>query len=146
LLDEAFDGLDPLARLSFKKAINAAVEEQGMSVIISSHSLRELEDFCDCYALIDKMTIASSGDIAEKVNTFCKFQLAFREKRDESIFSSLPVLSVEQSGRFFRVVLRGKADEMKERLEGLDPVIVEEMPMDFEEMFIHEVKERGYLI
>jgi dipeptidyl-peptidase-4 len=47
LLDEAFDGLDPLARLSFKKAINEAVEENGTSVIISSHSLRELEDFCD---------------------------------------------------------------------------------------------------
>ena len=145
LLDEAFDGLDPLARLSFKKAINSAVEEQGMGVIISSHSLRELEDFCDCYALIDKMTIASSGDIAEKVNMFCKFQLAFKDDVGEDIFAELPALSIEKSGRFFRVVLRGRSDEMQEKLEHLGPVIVEEMPMDFEEMFIHEVKERGYL-
>ncbi len=143
LLDEAFDGLDPLARLSFKKAINTAVEEDGTSVLISSHSLRELEDFCDSYALIDKMTVSSSGDIAEKVGSFCKFQLAFLEEFEESIFWGLPKVSLEKSGRFVRIVLRGDAAEMKRALEKLNPVIVEEMPMDFEELFIHEVEERG---
>ncbi len=142
LLDEAFDGLDPLARLSFKKAINTAVEEEGMSVIISSHSLRELEDFCDSYALIDKMTVTSSGDIAERINSFCKFQLAFRKEFEESIFSSLPCVSLEKSGRFVRIVLRGDAREMLSALEELKPAIVEEMAMDFEELFIHEVEER----
>ena len=144
LLDEAFDGLDPLARLSFKKAINKAVEEEGMSVIISSHSLRELEDFCDSYALIDKMTVTSSGDIAEKINSFCKFQLAFTEEFEEDIFSHLPCVSLEKSGRFVRIVLRGDAKKMLAALEELGPAIVEEMPMDFEELFIHEVEERGH--
>lgn len=143
LLDEAFDGLDPLARLSFKKAINEAVEECGTSVIISSHSLRELEDFCDSYALIDKTTVSSSGDIAERVNSFCKFQLAFLEEFEESIFDGLPVVAIEKSGRFVRIVLKGDATRMKGALEALSPIIVEEMAMDFEEMFIHEVEERG---
>ncbi len=145
LLDEAFDGLDPLARLEFKRAINGAVEDDGMSVLISSHSLRELEDFCDSYALIDKMTVSSSGDIAEKVGSFCKFQLAFLEEFDESIFAGLPTVSIEKSGRFVRIVLRGETEKMKAALEALEPVIVEEMPMDFEELFIHEVEERGHL-
>ncbi len=143
LLDEAFDGLDPLARLSFKNAIIGAVEEDGVSVLISSHSLRELEDFCDSYALIDNMTVSSSGDIAEKVNSFCKFQLAFLDEFNESIFATLPVASVEKSGRFVRIVLKGDAERMKAELEALKPVIVEQMPMDFEELFIHEVEERG---
>ena len=143
LLDEAFDGLDPLARLSFKKAINKAVEEEGMSVIISSHSLRELEDFCDSYALIDKMTVTSSGDIAERINSFCKFQLAFTEELEEGIFDGLPYVSLERSGRFVRIVLRGEAKAMLSALEELKPAVVEQMPMDFEELFIHEVEERG---
>ena len=42
LLDEAFDGLDPVMRLAFKKAINQMIDEN-MTVIISSHNLRELE-------------------------------------------------------------------------------------------------------
>ena len=143
LLDEAFDGLDPLARLSFKKAINKAVEEEGMSVIISSHSLRELEDFCDSYALIDNMTVTSSGDIAERINSFCKFQLAFTEEFEESIFDGLPHVSVEKSGRFVRIVLRGEAKAMLSALEELKPAVLEQIPMDFEELFIHEVEERG---
>ena len=143
LLDEAFDGLDPLARLSFKKAINEAVEEFRTSVIISSHSLRELEDFCECYALIDKTTVSSSGDIAERVNSFCKFQLAFLEEFDEKLFDSLPVVALEKSGRFVRIVLKGDAEKMHSELEALHPVIVEQMNMDFEEMFIREVEERG---
>lgn len=145
LLDEAFDGLDPLARLAFKKAINKAVEEDGTGVIISSHSLRELEDFCDCYALIDKMTVASSGDIAERVDRFCKFQIAFVDEISDTIFSALPVVSLERNGRFVRIVLEGQQAQMKSMLEALNPAVIEQMPMDFEEMFIHEVEGRGYL-
>ncbi len=142
LLDEAFDGLDPLARLAFKRTINRAVEEEGMSVLISSHSLRELEDFCDSYALIDKMTIASSGDIAERVNRYCKFQLAFREEADERKFIGIPVVSFEKTGRFVRVVIEGDENSIRADLEKLSPVIFEQMPMDFEEMFIHEVERK----
>jgi len=145
LLDEAFDGLDPLARLAFKNAINSLVEENGTSVIISSHSLRELEDFCDCYALIDKMTVASSGDIAERVERFCKFQLAFVDEISDTAFDGLPIASIEQSGRFFRIVCEGRADEIRPSLDALHPAVIEQMNMDFEEMFIHEVEKRGYL-
>lgn len=145
LLDEAFDGLDPLSRLAFKKAINTAVEEGGASVLISSHALRELEDFCDAYVLIDNKTVASSGDLAEKVSRYCKFQLAFAELPQAALFIGLPTLSVEQTGRFVRIVLEGNADEMKEALLKLNPAVLEEMPMDFEELFIHEVQERGYM-
>lgn len=144
LLDEAFDGLDPLARLAFKKAINKAVEEDGTGVIISSHSLRELEDFCDCYALIDKMTVASSGDIAERVDRYCKFQLAFVNEISDAMFASLPVVSLERNGRFVRIVLEGRQEQMKSMLEALNPAVIEQMPMDFEEMFIHEVERKGY--
>ncbi len=145
LLDEAFDGLDPLARLSFKRAINEAVENDGMSVLISSHSLRELEDFCDCYALIDQKTIVSSGDISERVNSFCKFQLAFAEVVDDVALDSLGAVSVEKSGRFVRVVMRESAETARARLEALKPAVMEEMEMDFEELFIREVEGRGYL-
>ena len=144
LLDEAFDGLDPLARLAFKRAINRAVEEDGTAVIISSHSLRELEDFCDSYILIDNKTVASSGDIAEKVNSFCKFQLAFADGVPEGAFEGLPQVSLEQTGRFVRIVLEGDGETMREALSALSPTVIEQMPMDFEEMFICEVERRGY--
>ena len=57
LLDEAFDGLDPLARMVFKRGLIELVEEKKSAVIISSHSLRELEDISDSYGLLDHKTI-----------------------------------------------------------------------------------------
>ena len=130
--------------MSFRRAINRAVDEDGTTVIISSHSLRELEDFCDSYILIDNKTVASSGDIADRVGSFCKFQLAFADGVPENAFEGLPKVSVEQTGRFVRIVLEGNDEEMREALEALSPTVIEQMPMDFEEMFICEVERRGY--
>ncbi len=138
LLDEAFDGLDPLSRKRFKDELIKLVEEKGTTVIISSHSLRELEDFCDTYTLIDGKTVAASGEIEEKVSKYCKFQLAFLTKVPDSIFDGLPVSSISRTDRFVRIVLEGDNKEMEEKLMALSPAVIEEMPMNFEELFINE--------
>ncbi len=145
LLDEAFDGLDPLARLTFKQVINEYVEQNGTGVLISGHSLREMEDFCDSYALIDKCGIKSMGSITEGTERFCKFQLAFADGIDEGAFAHLPTVFFEQNGRFVKIVLEGDCGEMISELKKLNPTVFEQIHMDFEEMFIHEVNRRGYL-
>lgn len=142
LLDEAFDGLDPLSRKIFKEAIISLVEEENTTVLISSHSLRELEDFCDKFVLIDATVIKSEGDISEHVNKLCKFELAFFEPITDEAFSSLPVVSLENNGRFVRVVLEGNSEEMKAKLLLLSPAVIEEMKLDFEEVFIHDVEKK----
>lgn len=142
LLDEAFDGLDPLSRKIFKEAIISLVEEENTTVLISSHSLRELEDFCDKFVLIDATVIKSEGDISEHVNKLCKFELAFFEPISDDAFSSLPVVSIENNGRFVRIVLEGNSEEMKAKLLLLSPAVIEEMKLDFEEVFIHDVEKK----
>lgn len=143
LLDEAFDGLDPLARKSFREAINKYVDEEDTTVIISSHSLRELEDFCDMYALIDAKTVSSSGDIADRVSRLCKFQLAFIGDIPEAALRALPSVSLDIQGRFVRIIMEGDRDECAARLNALSPAVIDEMPMNFEEAFIHEVDRKG---
>ena len=144
LLDEAFDGLDPFSRKFFKDAIISLVEKGHTTVLIASHSLRELEDFCDRFILIDAGAVKEQGDIAEHVGGLCKFELAFTEPVEKGLFDSLPVVSLSISGRFVQIVLNGKSDEMAERLTTLSPAIMDEMPLDFEEAFIHDVrKERS---
>lgn len=142
LLDEAFDGLDPLSRKIFKEAIISLVEEENTTVLISSHSLRELEDFCDKFVLIDATVIKSEGDISEHVNKLCKFELAFFEPISDDAFTSLPVISLENNGRFVRVVLEGNSEEMKAKLLLLSPAVIDEMKLDFEEVFIHDVEKK----
>lgn len=140
LLDEAFDGLDPLSRQIFKEAIISLVEEGHTTVLIASHSLRELEDFCDKFILIDSNVIKDQGDIAEHVGKLCKFELAFTENVSEELFSHLPVVSLTVKNRFVQIILEGDGDEMREKLEALSPAVLDEMPLDFEETFIHDVR------
>ncbi len=139
LLDEAFDGLDPLSRNIFKDAIISYVEQEGATVIIASHSLRELEDFCDRFALLDGSVIRSEGDISWHVGRLCKFQLAFTDEVTEELFEGLPIRSLNIRGKFVQIVLEGESESMLAALSELSPAVIDEMPFDFEEMFINDV-------
>ncbi len=143
LLDEAFDGLDPLARLTLKRSLAELVEQKNTTVIISSHSLRELEDFCDSYGIIDHGKMTSSGDLEDSIGKVHKFQAAFdREVADEELAFCM---SVSKTGRVVQMTARGDKEEIMQKIQALKPLFVEEIQMDFEEMFIGEVQSRGYM-
>ncbi len=142
-LDEAFDGLDPLARLEFKRGL-IKMQESGSSVVIASHSLRELEDICDSFALIDGRKVKAYGKIDGELSKLSKFQIVFATETDPD---RLPVecIHIKKTGRVIRIVARGDADEIRAKIEEMHPLVVDEIPMDFEDMFIYEVSERGYI-
>jgi ABC-2 type transport system ATP-binding protein len=52
---------------------------------------------------------------------------------------------LERSGRFVRIVLEGESAALVPQLRAMNPAVMEEMPMNFEETFIHEVEKRGYM-
>lgn len=145
LLDEAFDGLDPLARLTFKRIILSLMEEKEMTIIISSHSLRELEDICDCYGLLDGGVIESSGDIESSLNQYHKYQLAFENDFDESLLQHLKIVSFEKVGRVMQIVFSGDETQIETSLLSLNPIIMDKLTIDFEELFILKVKKEGYI-
>lgn len=142
LLDEAFDGLDPLARKKFKDRLSVMVKEKGTTVIISSHSLKELEDFCDEFAMIDEHRIIGSGKILERSMDLSKFQLAFKEVPEEKMFAELNVKSLKIVGHVATLVAEGNADEIEETLRALDPVIIDKLDVNFEEAFIGDIDRR----
>lgn len=141
LLDEAFDGLDPLARLELKRGI---ISLEGTTAVISSHSLRELEDICSGFALLDGGAVADAGDLSETLERVHKFQAAFEEPVPRERFP-FECLSFESEGRVVRFVVRGEREEIVSALRALSPIFVEEIKVDFEELFLCEVKSRGYL-
>ena len=118
-------------------------DEDNATVIISSHSLRELEDFCDKYTVIDRLTVSSSGDISDRVEQYCKFMLAFADGFSEDMLRDLPVVSMTASGKFVRAVFEGDRNEIEQKLLALSPTVIEEMNVDFEEVFISEVSREG---
>ena len=139
LLDEAFDGLDPLARMKFKERISSLVREKNTTVIVSSHALKELEDFCDDYLLIDKGVIVSSSGVLEKKLNYAKFQLAFMDQISEEMFAGLPVKALKIVGRVATLTLENEDGSAEEALKRLNPVIIDKLDVSFEEAFINDV-------
>ena len=142
ILDESFDGLDPYVRLIFKKEIATLVEEKDMTVIISSHNLRELEDICDTFAIIENKKIIVSGDIDFSKNSINKFQVVFNEDIDIKSLNDLDILYFNKIGRLNTVVCKGDIEYIKKYINDLNPVFMEVLPINFEELFIYEIDKR----
>ena len=143
LLDEAFDGLDPVMRLAFKKAINQMIDEN-MTVIISSHNLRELEDICDSFGILENGQMTTSGDLYEIKENIHKIQLAFKEELNKEEFSHLDVLSFHKQSRVINMVVKGDINEIKDYLRMFNPIMLEVLPVNLEEIFIYEMERKGY--
>lgn len=144
VLDEAFDGLDPLARLKFKRELVDLMADYNTTIIISSHSLRELEDICDSFALLDNKHISSSGVLSEALEKLHKYQIAFIDDVNKEMFPSI-YRSYSQEGRVIKIVSSLTLVEIKEKIKDLNPVFIDELPVDFEQMFETVVEEGGYL-
>ena len=85
------------------------------------------------------------GDIDEKTNKYCKFILAFNDGIPSDIFDSLPLVNKSQAEKFVTGVFEGDENEIKEALLKFGPVVIEQIPVDFEEAFISEVSKNGKL-
>lgn len=144
LLDEVFDGLDPMMRLMFQRALAKSVEEKKMTVLISSHNIRELEDICDSFGILDNHCITTSGDIESVRENVHAIQLAFKEEVDPSLFDHLDVLSIRVESKFAKLVVKGNVEKIINYLRSLDPVILEVQNINLEEVFLYEMEKKGY--
>ena len=142
--DETFDGLDPVVRNLVKTVIYNDVAERKTTVIITSHSLRELEDTCDQLALLHKGGIVFESDIQNLKTSLFKIQIALGTPYDRSVFGDIPMLEYNQKGSVATFILRGDREEIKAKLSRLDPLVLEILPLTLEEVFVHEMEALGY--
>ncbi len=145
LLDEVFDGLDPVIRRLLKRVIANEVAERGMTVLIASHNLRELEDFCDTVGLLHEGGVLLEKEIDELHLGMHRVQVVFAQPvSDEALRAALDVVSLERTGTLVTLVLRGEREAAEEKLAALRPVFCEFLPLSLEEVFISEMESVGY--
>ena len=143
LLDEAFDGLDPVIRLMVKKLLAEEIAERGATVVISSHNLRELEDLCDQIGLLSAGRLLFEKDIDVLKLGFCRVQAAYDHPVDWEA-TGLSILDKKERGKLVSLLVRGTAEETLAVLEAQRPLFAEALPMTLEEVFIGEMEAVGY--
>lgn len=144
LCDETFDGLDPVMRQMVKRLFADAVESRGMTAVIASHNLRELEDICDHIGLLHKGGILFESEIDSLKENIHTVQAVFSRKIQIEDIARLGAVSIRQRGSMVAVVVRGSVDEVRTKVQALEPDFFEIIPLTLEEIFISEMEERGY--
>ncbi|MGB7595247.1 MAG: ABC transporter ATP-binding protein [Erysipelotrichaceae bacterium] len=144
LLDEAFDGLDPVMRLTLKRILTDQLLERKFTVVISSHNLRELEDICDRIALITDCTIGLNDEVETLRTLYHKFQIGYTKLPEEEVFAGFHPMHLEVRGNVATLVIKGESNELIKQLTATQPVLLDEIPITMEEIFVYEMEGKGY--
>jgi len=142
--DETFDGLDPVVRAAVKRIICDEVAANKRTILLTSHSLRELEDLCDELALIHegKLILESSLD---KLNTLLvKVQISLAGEYDENSFEELEIVKFSKRGSTAHMLIKGEEEEVRSKLLALNPQILDILPLNLDEVFTYELSALGY--
>ncbi|MBR5798763.1 MAG: ABC transporter ATP-binding protein [Lachnospiraceae bacterium] len=145
LCDETFDGLDPVMRQGIKSIFASEMEKRGLTPIVASHNLRELEDICDHVGLLHKGGVLLSKDLEDMKCNIQKIQCVFASNKDEErAVASLDIMKNEKRGSLNTLTVRGNKAEILAIFATVNTVFFEALPLTLEEIFISETEVVGY--
>jgi ABC-2 type transport system ATP-binding protein len=147
LLDEPVDGLDPVMRRRVWGLIMQDVAERQTTVLISSHNLRELEDVCDHVGIMHQGKIVIERNLSELQGNLTKVQVAFRDNTENPLEGrGFDILHHSSQGRLHTYVVRGGRDDTAQKVNGINPLFCDMLPLTMEEIFVYELGGLDYAV
>ncbi len=144
LMDEPVDGLDPVMRRQVWNLMLQDVAEREMTVLVSSHNLRELEDVCDSIGILHNGKIMVERELDDLKTNLHKLQVAFSGEVPEEFLRDFQILHHIEKGSIQLYILRGEKEKILEEARRKNPVVLDMFPLTLEEIFIYEVGGTGY--
>jgi len=142
LLDEPVDGLDPVMRRQVWSLILDDAGQNGTTVLVSSHNLRELEDVCDHVGIMDHGKMLLERSLAELQDNIVKVQLV----TEHALPAGLNILHSSAAGRVRTLIVRGAQQEISDRISATLPIFFDLIPLSLEEIFIYELGGVDYAV
>lgn len=143
ILDEPVDGLDPVMRRQVWSILMSEVAERKMTVLVSSHNLRELEDTCDHVGIMHHGKIMIERSLSDLQGNISKIQVAC-ESGVPKLPDSFEVLHMANTGRVYTLIVKGDPKEAERALVANRPTLVDVLPLTLEEIFIYEMGGADY--
>ncbi|MDR2162520.1 MAG: ABC transporter ATP-binding protein [Clostridiales Family XIII bacterium] len=145
LLDEPIDGLDPVARRKVWEHIVGASADRGMTTLVSSHNLREMEGFCDRIGIIDHGAMKLERELDDMTSGIHKLQVSFGAERDaakgayDELDTRASVRKISSVGSVDYLIVKGERDELLRWRDEKRPLVFDMVPMTLEEVFVYEL-------
>ncbi len=144
LLDEPVDGLDPVVRRKVWNILIQETAENGTTVLISSHNLRELDEICDHVGIMHNGRINIERNLDDLKAEIHKIQVAFSGGIPEGLLDGIKVVDKTQKGSIISLIVKGNIEEILDRLRQAGPLVLDTVSLTLEEVFIHELGGMGY--
>ena len=138
ILDEPIDGLDPIIRKRVWNYVVTDVAQREMTVLVSSHNLREMEGICDYIGILSGGKMVIERDLDELKSDIHKVQVAFKDGKQHD-FNGLNVLHQETRGSVELLIIRNAKATVEEVIGSLNPAVFDILPLSLEEIFIYEM-------
>ena len=145
ILDEPVDGLDPVMRRQIWSLIMSDVSENGLTVLVSSHNLRELEDVCDHVGIMNNGKILIERSLDELQTSITKIQIAFEDDMP-ALPPEIEVLKKITNGRVHTLIVKGEPRAAEHAISALNPLLMDVLPLTLEEIFIYELGGENYAV
>ncbi len=153
LLDEPASGLDPRARIELRELLKE-LRKMGKTILISSHILTELADFCNTIGIIERGNLLYAGDIMEITNRLrggraveVKVREGFEQRAEEAFLNNKSIVKVDREGALLTVSLpldlQADADAFVTDIlveNGIKFNSVKELEIDLEDVFMQVTK------
>ncbi len=146
LFDETFDGLDPVVRNNIKKLLYDQMCERNLSVLLTSHSLKEVEDSCDRLIFLHDGKVVMNHSTQDAQSSMVKIQIAFEGDWQNSKLDFINALKFTRYGTVATVTVMGDGTKEKEELLKMGAKICDILPLSLEEIFIAEMEAKGYFM
>ncbi|EAD7948355.1 ABC transporter ATP-binding protein [Listeria monocytogenes] len=137
ILDEPTNGLDPSGIHEMRDFIRALARNEGISVLVSSHLLSEIELLCDRVAIMTDGTIIKTDQVAHLLSS--RAQLRWRVTPIEQAKAFLEsVTEVELDGEYLVTAMNEESAEWNEQLvaKGIKVHEIDKRKPSLEDLFL----------
>ncbi|MBO5370461.1 MAG: ABC transporter ATP-binding protein, partial [Clostridia bacterium] len=115
-----------------------------LTVLVSSHNLRELEDVCDWIGIVHNGKIIIEKPLDDIKGGVCKYQISYGDDKDEFLKSLPGLLNMSKTGSVYSLIIKGDSESIMSNLKSTSPLLLERVSLTLEEVFIYELGGLGY--
>lgn len=145
LLDEIVDGLDAVIKRKFWDVLIKEVMDNEMTVIISSHDLKELDNICDKVGIMHEGRILKEENLEKMKEDIKRVQFAVEGEFDAEQLKEFGLLQYVKIGSVYIVTMTGSTQDLEKYLKNTHTLLLfDKLSMSLEEIFITELGGVGY--
>jgi len=145
ILDEPTNGLDPIVKRQILQFLVGEVAEKEITIFVSTHHLDEVEQIADTIIILKGHTISSITSLDDTKSRFAKIQVAYERSLPQKLENLSNIKILNQTGKVYTILIEGNVATTLEKFYKEQPILIEELTMSLEDIFITTFEEDSHV-